>query len=58
MEEMEYAPDPQLSSGLDVTFSSDGIHTLSFVPGAGYGDPVDHLDLLRQFQAAGKSVHL
>ena len=34
------------------------IHTLSFVPGAGNGDPADHVELLREFQEAGKAVHV
>jgi 5-methyltetrahydrofolate--homocysteine methyltransferase len=38
--------------------TSRGLHTLSFVPGAGNGEPVDHVDLLRGFQEAGKAVHV
>ena len=38
--------------------ASRGLHTLSFVPGAGHGDPVDHLDLLKRLQAGGKAVHV
>ena len=35
-----------------------GLHTLSFVPGDGNGSPVDYIDLLKELQAAGKSVHV
>lgn len=38
--------------------ASQGLHTLSFVPGAAYGDPVDHLELLKHLQAGGKAVHV
>jgi hypothetical protein len=38
--------------------ASPGLQTLSFVPGAGHGEPVDHLDLLEQLQAGGKAVHV
>ncbi len=38
--------------------ASRGLHTLSFVPGDGHGDPVDHLELLRKLQAGGKSIHV
>lgn len=35
-----------------------GLHTLSFVPGDGHGDPADHVDLLRKIQETGKSIHV
>lgn len=38
--------------------SSPGLHTLSFVPGDGHGDPVDYLDLLKRIQSGGKSIHV
>jgi hypothetical protein len=38
--------------------TSRGLHTLSFVPGDGHGDPVDHLDILQQIQAGGKAIHV
>ena len=38
--------------------ASRGLHALSFVPGAGHGDPVDHLELLKKLQAGGKSLHV
>ena len=37
---------------------SRGLHTLSYVPGAGNGDPADHLDILKKLQAGGKAVHV
>jgi hypothetical protein len=38
--------------------ASRGLHTLSFVPGDGHGDPVDHLELLKKLQVGGKSLHV
>ena len=38
--------------------ASRGLHTLSFVPGDGHGDPADHLELLKKLQAGGKAVHV
>jgi hypothetical protein len=38
--------------------ASCGLHTLSFVPGDGHGDPVDYIDLLKNLQENGKSVHV
>ena len=38
--------------------ASRGLQALSFVPGAGHGDPVDHLELLKKLQAGGKSLHV
>jgi hypothetical protein len=38
--------------------TSRGLHTLSFVPGAGNGEPVEHVGLLRELQEAGKAVHV
>lgn len=38
--------------------ASHGLHTLSFVPGDGHGDPVDHMDILKNIQAGGKAVHV
>jgi hypothetical protein len=34
-----------------------GLHTIQFQPGAGGGDPIVHLPLLKQLQARGKAVH-
>jgi len=36
--------------------ASRGLHTLSYVPGAGRGSHIDHLDLLKRVQAGGKAV--
>jgi len=38
--------------------ASRGLHTLSFVPGDGHGDPVDYIDLYKRIQAGGKSLHV
>jgi hypothetical protein len=38
--------------------ASRGLHTLSFVPGDGHGDPVDYLELLKKLQTGGKAVHV
>jgi len=38
--------------------ASRGLHTLSFVPGDGHGDPVDYIDLYKRIQARGKSIHV
>ncbi|MGE5220803.1 MAG: hypothetical protein ACM3PY_00100 [Omnitrophica WOR_2 bacterium] len=37
--------------------ASPRLPALSFVPGAGHGDPIDHIDLLKRLQASGKAVH-
>jgi len=37
---------------------SKGLHTLSYVPGAGRGDHTDYLDLLKRVQAGGKAVQV
>jgi hypothetical protein len=36
--------------------ASRGLHTLSYVPGAGRGSHIDHLDLLKRVQRGGKAV--
>jgi hypothetical protein len=36
--------------------ASKGLHTLSYVPGAGRGDHLAHMDLLKRIQAGGKAV--
>lgn len=38
--------------------ASRGLHTLSFVPGDGHGDPIDHLELLKALQTGRKAVHV
>ena len=40
----------------DALCSSRGLHTFSYVPGAGHGSHLQHLDLLKRVQAAGKAV--
>jgi len=37
---------------------SRGLHTLSYVPGAGRGDHKDYVDLFRRVQAGGKAVQV
>jgi len=38
--------------------ASKGLHTLSYVPGAGRGDPVDYIELYKCLQAGGKAVQV
>jgi len=38
--------------------ASKGLHTLSYVPGAGHGSHFDHLELLKRIQAGGKAVEV
>jgi len=38
--------------------ASKGLHTMSYVPGAGHGSHVEHLDLLKRVQAGGKAVQV
>ncbi len=38
--------------------ASRGLHTLSFVPGDGHGDPVDYIPFLKELQEGGKAVHV
>lgn len=38
--------------------ASKGLHTLSYVPGAGHGAHIEHLDLFKRVQAGGKAVHV
>jgi len=40
----------------DALVASKGLHTLSYVPGEGNGDPVNHLDLYKRIQDGGKAV--
>jgi 5-methyltetrahydrofolate--homocysteine methyltransferase len=35
---------------------SEGLHSLSYVPGAGRGNHIDYLDLMKRVQAGGKAV--
>jgi 5-methyltetrahydrofolate--homocysteine methyltransferase len=39
-------------------FNNQGLYALSYVPGAGQGSHVEHLDLLKRMQAAGKVAHV
>ena len=38
--------------------ASPGLHTLSYVPGAGYGSHRNYLELLKRVQAGGKAVQV
>lgn len=38
--------------------ASRGLHTLSYVPGAGRGSHIQHLELLKRVQAGGKAVQV
>jgi hypothetical protein len=38
--------------------ASKGLHTLSYVPGTGRGQPVDYIELYQKVQKGGKSVHV
>jgi hypothetical protein len=38
--------------------ASKGLHTFSYVTGAGHGDLIEYLDLLKRVQAAGKAVQV
>ncbi|NLC67651.1 MAG: hypothetical protein GX754_02455, partial [Clostridiaceae bacterium] len=40
----------------DALIASKGLHTLSFVPGAGNGASIDYLDLFKKVQKGGKGV--
>ena len=40
----------------DDLLASVGLHTMSYVPGAGHGGHIDHLDLLKRVQEGGKAV--
>jgi hypothetical protein len=40
----------------DQLMASRGLHNFGYVPGAGHGDIIDHLDLLKRIQNAGKVV--
>ncbi len=42
----------------DDILASAGLHTMSYVPGAGRGGHIDHLDLLKQIQEGGKAVQV
>jgi hypothetical protein len=42
----------------DALVASPGLHSLSYVPGAGRGTHRDYLDLFKRIQAAGKAVQI
>jgi len=42
----------------DDLLASIGLHAMSYVPGAGYGNHIDHLELLKRVQKGGKAVQV
>jgi len=40
----------------DDLIASKGLHTMSYVPGTGYGGHINYLDLFKRVQAGGKAV--
>jgi hypothetical protein len=48
---------PEAVIHIDDLVASKGLHTLSYVPGAGHGGHIDHLNLLKRVQKGGKAVH-
>jgi hypothetical protein len=40
----------------DDLLASAGLHTMAYVPGAGHGAHIDHLDLFKRVQKGGKAV--
>ncbi len=40
----------------DDLIASKGLHTMSYVPGTGYGGHIEYLDLFKRVQAGGKAV--
>lgn len=49
---------PDAVQHADDLLSIKGLHTLSYVPGAGHGGSMDYIDLYQRVQAAGKAVQL
>jgi len=48
---------PEALVHADDLFATRGLQALSYVPGAGHGSHIDHLDLLKRIQAGGKVAH-
>jgi hypothetical protein len=48
---------PGAVTHLDSLLSIEGLHTLSYVPGAGRGGHIEYLDLFKRVQAGGKAMH-
>ena len=42
----------------DDLLATIGLHSLSYVPGAGYGNHIDYLDLFKRVQEGGKAVQV
>jgi len=42
----------------DDLLASEGLHTMSYVPGTGQGGHIDYLDLFKRVQAGGKAVQV
>lgn len=49
---------PDAVKHADDLIASKGLHTLGYVPGAGNGTFLDHLDLLQKVQQGGKAVYV
>lgn len=43
---------------MDDLIASKGLHTLSYVPGAGHGSHIDYIDLFKRVQQGGKAVQV
>ena len=48
---------PDAVKHLDSLLSIKGLHTLSYVPGAGRGGHIEYLELFKRVQAGGKAMH-
>jgi len=48
---------PDAVRHLDSLLSIKGLHTLSYVPGAGRGGHIEYLELFKRVQAGGKAMH-
>jgi hypothetical protein len=48
---------PAALAHTEALLGSRGLHTLSFVPGAGQGSHLQYLELFKRVQAGGKAVH-
>ena len=49
---------PAALAHTDDILASAGLHTMSYVPGAGRGGHIDHLNLLKRIQDGGKAVQV
>ena len=49
---------PEALTHTDSLISSKGLYTLSFMPGAGNGNSINYLDLMKKVQQGGKAVQV